>query len=89
MRISQERARLPCGCRPRRELSAAQRSVKVLLPLELVSPDCRRPISVRKNTRLKRSWQEAETCSSSVELTFSAVTASTARMVAVRLAPGT
>ena len=46
-------------------------------------------MSERRNTRLKRSWQEADTCSSSVELTFSTVTASAARMVAVRLAPGT
>ena len=61
----------------------------LLLPLELVSPDCRRWMSVRKNTRLKRSWHEAETCSSSVELTFSTVTALAERIVAVRLAPGT
>ncbi len=27
--------------------------------------------SARRNTRLKRSWQAAETCSSSVELTRS------------------
>src|SRR6185437_4247979 len=44
---------------------------------------------LRRNTRLKRNWQEADTCSSSVELTFSTVTPLVARMVAVRLAPGT
>src|SRR5579883_2034506 len=53
------------------------------------STPCSRPMSVRRNTRLKRNWHEAETCSSSVELTLSTVTALAARMVAVRLAPGT
>ena len=43
----------------------------------------------RRNTRLKRSWQEAETCSSSVELTLSTVTAPFAFTVAVRFAPYT
>src|SRR6266404_7344867 len=50
---------------------------------------CRRAISALRNTRLNRSWQDADTCSSNVELTFSTVTAAAARMVAVRLAPGT
>src|SRR6202011_4652292 len=50
---------------------------------------CSRAMSALRNTRLKRSWQDADTCSSSVELTFSTVTAVAARMVAVRLAPGT
>ena len=43
---------------------------------------CRRWINERKKTRLKRSWQDEETCSSSVELTLSAVTGVTARTVA-------
>src|SRR5580765_4499024 len=55
----------------------------------LESAPCRRPISARRNTRLNRSWQDADTCSSSVELTLSTVTAPAARMVALRLAPGT
>jgi hypothetical protein len=46
-------------------------------------------IRLRRNTWLKRSWQEAETCSSSVELTFSTVTGPAALIVAVRLAPRT
>ncbi len=35
-----------------------------------------------RNTRLKRSWHDADTCSSSVELILSTVTAPQARMVA-------
>ena len=50
---------------------------------------CRRDTSARRNTRLKRSWQAADTCSSSVELTRSTDTAVSARMVAVRRAPRT
>ena len=53
------------------------------------SAPCNRPISARRKTRLKRSWQAAETCSSRVELTFSTVTPSAARIVALRLAPWT
>jgi len=53
------------------------------------STPCNRPISARRNTRLKRSWQEADTCSSSVELTLITVTSPAARIVALRLAPCT
>lgn len=53
------------------------------------SAPCSRPISVFRNMRLKRSWQDAETCSSSVALTFSTVTGLDARMLAVRRAPFT
>jgi hypothetical protein len=53
------------------------------------SAPCSRPMSARRNTRLKRSWQEADTCSSSVELTLITVTSPAARMVALRLAPCT
>jgi hypothetical protein len=38
---------------------------------------------------LKRSWQAADTCSSSVELTRNTATGVSARMVAVRRAPRT
>jgi hypothetical protein len=69
-------------------MAAISRSQPAVL-LELVSPDCKRPMSVRKNTRLKRNWHDAETCSSSVELTFRTVTAVADRIVAVRFAPGT
>ena len=44
---------------------------------------------LRRNTWLNRSWHSAETCSSSVELTFMTVTAPAALMVAVRFAPRT
>ena len=56
---------------------------------------CSREMSERRNILLKRNWQLAEACSSSVELTFStlvapaAPAAPAARMVAVRLAPRT
>ena len=43
-------------------------------------------MSVCRNMRMKRSWQAAETCSSSVELTRISVTGSAARIVAVRRA---
>ena len=42
----------------------------------------KRAMSELRNTRLKRSWHDADTCSSSVELTLRAVTAPLARMVA-------
>jgi len=48
-----------------------------------------RAISARRNTRLKRSWQAADTCSSKVELTRSTDTSVSALIVAVRRAPRT
>ena len=73
------------GTVARRQLQRAKRADQ----FAGCSAFCRRLMRLRRNTRLKRSWQEAETCSSSVELTFSTVTALAARIVAVRLAPCT
>ena len=57
--------------------------------LWMLSAFCRRLINELKNTRLNRNWHDADTCSNSVELTFSTVTSLAERIVAVRLAPGT
>ena len=48
------------------------------------SPRCRREISSLRNTLWKRSWQEIEACSSSVPVTLSIVTASSASITASR-----
>src|SRR5690606_11232643 len=50
---------------------------------------CSRLMRLRRKTLLKRNWQAAELCSSSVELTFMSVTAVSALMVASRFAPRT
>ena len=50
---------------------------------------CRRVISERRKTLLKRSWQDEETCSMSVELTRRIVTGPSAWIDAWRLAPRT
>ena len=50
---------------------------------------CRRVISERRNTLLKRSWHADETCSISVELTRRIVTCPSARIEAWRFAPRT
>src|ERR1700741_2855558 len=73
--------------RERREMGPLEDRAAGKNQLAGCSPLCKRPMSVRRNTRLKRSWHDADTCSSSVELTFNTVTAEPAPMVAVRFAP--
>lgn len=69
--------------------AASARQPDRQLATALCSAFCRRLISERRNTRLKRSWQDAGDLLENVELTLSTVTAPTARTVAVRLAPCT
>ena len=74
----------------RQFLGGRRRAPAMQLPLfeGLVVP-WRRAISARRNTRLNRSWQAADTCSSSVELTRRTDTTVSALIVAVRRAPRT